>query len=123
MRSGHADEASDVVSMMTDAMNGWTSGSSRLVDSIQHRRWIQQHRILLIWVCSSMFADRCAPAVGRLLGHNQCFAHYVHRWFTFDDRKPVSWTFPRPYLCTSSAWAVHLTVGWLTTFFTETCAF
>ena len=48
------------------------------------------------------------------------FAHFVHRWFTFDDRKPVSWTLPTAVpvyiisLVGSSA-----SIGWLAEAFPE----
>lgn len=31
---------------------------------------------------------------GLCWGVTGVLAHFVHRWFTFDDRKPVSWTLP-----------------------------
>ena len=31
---------------------------------------------------------------GACWGATGVLAHYVHRWFTFDNRKPVSWTLP-----------------------------
>ena len=48
-------------------------------------------------------------------GTTSVFAHFVHRWFTFDDRKPLSWTLPTaiPVYLTSLLGS-SLTIGWLT---------
>jgi len=47
-------------------------------------------------------------------------AHFVHRWFTFDNHKSVAWTLPTAvpvYL--GSLLGSSLTIGWLTTRFPE----
>jgi len=47
-------------------------------------------------------------------GSTGVLAHYVHRWFTFDDRKPVSWTLPTaiPVYITSLVGS-SVSIGWL----------
>jgi putative flippase GtrA len=57
---------------------------------------------------------------GLCWGATGVLAHYVHRWFTFDNRKPVSWTL-------STALPVYfislvgssVTIGWLAETFPE----
>ena len=53
-------------------------------------------------------------------GATGVFAHYVHRWFTFDDRKPVSWTLPTAIpVYVISLGGSSLTIGWLDDLFSE----
>ena len=43
-------------------------------------------------------------------------AHFVHRWFTFDDRKPVVWTlFTAVPVYFTSLVGSSITIGWLST--------
>ena len=43
-------------------------------------------------------------------------AHFVHRWFTFDDRKPVAWTlFTAVPVYFTSLVGSSITIGWLST--------
>ena len=53
-------------------------------------------------------------SLGRVLGGNQHLAHFVHRWFTFDNRKPIRWTLPTsiPVYGTSLVGS-SITIGWL----------
>ena len=47
-------------------------------------------------------------------------AHYVHRWFTFDDRKPVSWTLPTAVpVYFGSLFGSSITIGWFNTAFPQ----
>ena len=53
-------------------------------------------------------------------GATGVFAHYVHRWFTFDDRKPVSWTLATAVpVYIISLGGSSLTIGWLDDLFAE----
>ena len=57
---------------------------------------------------------------GACWGATGVFAHYVHRWFTFDDRKPVSWTLPTAVpVYIISLGGSSLTIGWLDDLFSE----
>ena len=57
---------------------------------------------------------------GACWGATGIFAHYVHRWFTFDDRKPVSWTLPTAVpVYIISLGGSSLTIGWLDDLFSE----
>ena len=57
---------------------------------------------------------------GACWGATGVFAHYVHRWFTFDDRKPVSWTLPTAVpVYVISLGGSSLTIGWLDDLFAE----
>ena len=57
---------------------------------------------------------------GLCWGTTGVFAHFVHRWFTFDDRKPVSWTLPTavPVYITSLVGS-SASIGWLAEAFPE----
>lgn len=58
--------------------------------------------------------------MGVCWGATGVFAHYVHRWFTFDDRKPVSWTLPTAVpVYIISLGGSSLTIGWLDDLFAE----
>lgn len=47
-------------------------------------------------------------------------AHYVHRWFTFDNRKPVSWTLLTAVpVYTLSLVGSSVSIGWLAEMFPE----
>lgn len=47
-------------------------------------------------------------------GMTGVFAHFVHRWFTFDDRKPVSWTLPTAVpVYFISLVGSSVSIGWL----------
>ena len=51
---------------------------------------------------------------GACWGATGVLAHYVHRWFTFDDRKPVSWTLSTAIpVYIISLGGSSLTIGWL----------
>ena len=51
---------------------------------------------------------------GLCWGTTGVFAHFVHRWFTFDDRKPVSWTLSTAVpVYFISLGGSTLTIGWL----------
>ena len=45
--------------------------------------FVAWHGLLVI------FSDGDVRFLGCVLGGNRCFAHFVHRWFTFDKRKSV----------------------------------
>ena len=76
----------------------------------------------LTWVMLlAMFAGTDVRLLwGACWGATGVFAHYVHRWFTFDDRKPVSWTLPTAVpVYIISLGGSSLTIGWLDDLFSE----
>ena len=70
----------------------------------------------LIWVLLlAMFAGGDVRLLwAACWGTTSVLAHYVHRWFTFDDRKPVSWTLSTAVpVYFISLGGSTLTIGWL----------
>ena len=57
---------------------------------------------------------------GLCWGSTGVFAHFVHRSFTFDDRKPVSWTLSTTIpVYTISLVGSSASIGWLAGYFPE----
>jgi len=55
---------------------------------------------------------------GLFWGLTGVMGHFVHRWFTFDDRKPVSWTLPTAVpVYVGSLVGSSITIGWLSSAF------
>ena len=55
---------------------------------------------------------------GLFWGLTGVMGHFVHRWFTFDDRKPVSWTLPTAIpVYVGSLVGSSITIGWLSSAF------
>lgn len=76
----------------------------------------------LTWVVLlAMFAGTDVRLLwGVCWGATGVFAHYVHRWFTFDNRKPVSWTLSTAVpVYVISLGGSSLTIGWLDDLFSE----
>ena len=76
----------------------------------------------LMWaMLLAMFAGTDVRLLwGACWGATGVFAHYVHRWFTFDDRKPVSWTLSTAVpVYVISLGGSSLTIGWLDDLFSE----
>lgn len=76
----------------------------------------------LTWVVLlAMFTDTDVRLLwGVCWGATGVFAHYVHRWFTFDNRKPVSWTLATAVpVYIISLGGSSLTIGWLDDLFSE----
>ncbi len=47
-------------------------------------------------------------------GATSIMAHFVHRWFTFDNRKPMTWTLPTAIpVSIIGLVGSSLTIGWL----------
>lgn len=70
----------------------------------------------LVWMLLlAMFANGDVRLLwGICWGVTGVLAHYVHRWFTFDDRKPVSWTLGTAVpVYVISLGGSALTIGWL----------
>lgn len=57
---------------------------------------------------------------GLFWGLTGVLGHFVHRWFTFDDRKPVSWTLPTAVpVYVGSLVGSSITIGWLSSAFPD----
>ena len=57
---------------------------------------------------------------GLFWGLTGVMGHFVHRWFTFDDRKPVSWTLPTAVpVYVGSLVGSSITIGWLSSAFPD----
>ena len=75
----------------------------------------------LFYVCWAGLMLMLADADVRILwgicwGATGVLAHFVHRWFTFDDRKPVAWTLSTAVpVYVSSLVGSSITIGWLST--------
>ena len=70
----------------------------------------------LIWVLLlAMFADGDVRLLwAACWGTTSVLAHYVHRWFTFADRTPVSWTLSTAVpVYFISLGGSTMTIGWL----------
>ncbi len=77
----------------------------------------------IFYVCWAMLLVVFSGADVRLLwglcwGATGVLAHFVHRWFTFDDRKPVTWTLSTAIPVYSlSLVGSSVTIGWMVEFF------
>ena len=75
----------------------------------------------LFYVCWAGLLAMLTDADVRILwgicwGVTGVLAHFVHRWFTFDDRKPVVWTlFTAVPVYFTSLVGSSITIGWLST--------
>ena len=75
----------------------------------------------LFYVCWAGLLAMLTDADVRILwgicwGVTGVLAHFVHRWVTFDDRKPVAWTlFTAVPVYFTSLVGSSITIGWLAT--------
>ena len=57
---------------------------------------------------------------GLFWGLTGVMSHFVHRWFTFDDRKPVAWTLPTAVpVYVGSLVGSSITIGWFSSAFPD----
>ena len=57
---------------------------------------------------------------GLFWGLTGVMSHFVHRWFTFDNRKPVAWTLPTAVpVYVGSLVGSSITIGWFSSAFPD----